>query len=173
MPTSTAISPTAKVRLPHQSIFEGERTPRSSSIRYAHTVPRIPIGTDTRNTKRQANGASTPPSTRPMNDPAIAATMLMPSASPRSLAPKASVRMAEELANKNAAPIPCTIRMTIIHRAPADPCSQVTDSKMQPTVNMAKPRLYIRTRPNMSPTRPRLTTSTAPTTRKPSSIHSR
>ena len=33
--------------------------------------------------------------------------------------------------------------------------------------------LYMRTRPNMSPRRPKLTTSTAVTTRKPISIHSR
>ena len=32
---------------------------------------------------------------------------------------------------------------------------------------MAKPRLYILTRPNMSPTRPRLTTRTAVTSRYP------
>ena len=38
---------------------------------------------------------------------------------------------------------------------------------------MAKPMLYMRTRPNMSPRRPKLTTSTAVTTRKPIIIHSR
>lgn len=48
----------------------------------AHTVPSSPTGTDTRNTSRQDTGASTPPSTRPMNDPAIAATMLIPSVQP-------------------------------------------------------------------------------------------
>ena len=32
-------------------------------------MPNIPNGTDTRNTSRQATGASTPPSTRPMNEP--------------------------------------------------------------------------------------------------------
>jgi hypothetical protein len=40
-------------------------------------------------------------------------------------------------------------------------------------VNTAKPRLYIRTRPYMSPTRPKLTTSTAVTSMKPISIHNR
>ena len=108
-----------------------------------------------------------------MNEPAIAATMLIPSASPRSSAGNASVRIAEEFAIRNAAPIPWTTRMTIIHIAPALPCSQVTDSRIEPAVKIAKPRLYIRTRPNMSPTRPRLTTSTAITTMNPSSIHSR
>ncbi len=81
--------------------------------------------------------------------------------------------MADELAIRNAAPIPWTTRITIIHRAPALPCIQVTDSRIDPAVKIAKPRLYMRTLPNMSPTRPRLTTSTAITTMKPSSIQSR
>ena len=38
---------------------------------------------------------------------------------------------------------------------------------------MAKPRLYILTRPYMSPRRPRLTTSTLVTTMKPRIIHNR
>ncbi len=63
--------------------------------------------------------------------------------------------------------------MMIIHSAPALPSSHVTDSRIEPSVKIAKPRLYIRTRPKMSPTRPRLTTSTAITTMKLSSIHSR
>ncbi len=108
-----------------------------------------------------------------MNEPAIAATMLIPRASPRSSAGNASVRMADELAIRNAAPTPCTTRMTIIHIAPFEPCIQVTESRIDPAVNTAKPRLYMRTRPNMSPTRPRLTTSTAITTMNPRSIHSR
>ena len=40
-------------------------------------------------------------------------------------------------------------------------------------MNTAKPMLYIRTRPNMSPRRPNDTTSTAVTTMKPMNIHSR
>jgi hypothetical protein len=40
-------------------------------------------------------------------------------------------------------------------------------------VKIANPRLYIFTRPNMSPIRPKVTTSTAITTRYPISIHSR
>ncbi len=61
----------------------------------------------------------------------------------------------------------------IRYSAPADPASQHTDSKMENVVKTAKPRLNILTRPNMSPRRPRLTTSTAMTTMKPISIHSR
>ena len=44
---------------------------------------------------------------------------------------------------------------------------------MEKNVKTAKPRLYMRTRPNMSPMRPKLTTSTAVTTMKPMSIHRR
>ena len=76
-----------------------------------------------------------------------------------------------ELANRNAPPTPWKIRMTMIHSAPAVPVSQVTDSRIEKIVKTAKPRLYILTRPYMSPTRPRLTTSTAVTSRKPMNIH--
>src|ERR1700677_3785860 len=61
--------------------------------------------------------------------------------------------------------------MIMIHSAPPAPVIQVTDNKIEKTVNTAKPRLYIRTRPYMSPTRPRLTTSTAVTRVNPIRIH--
>ncbi len=57
--------------------------------------------------------------------------------------------------------------------APAVPWSQVTARRMEKTVKTAKPRLKIFTRPNMSPTRPNDTTSTASTTMNPRSIQSR
>ena len=44
---------------------------------------------------------------------------------------------------------------------------------MENSAKMAKPMLYMRTRPNMSPRRPKLTTRTPVTTRKPIIIHSR
>src|SRR5580658_426463 len=59
----------------------------------------------------------------------------------------------------------------MIHSAPAAPVNQVTDNRMETTVNTAKPRLYIRTRPYMSPTRPKLTTRTAVTNRNPMKTH--
>ncbi len=55
--------------------------------------------------------------------------------------------------------------MAISHQAAAMPCIQVTDSKTENRANSANPRLNIFTRPNMSPRRPKLTTSTAVTTR--------
>ena len=107
-----------------------------------------------------------------MNEPAMAATLLMPSPSPRWSAGKASVTMAEELAKSMAPPTPCPTRMAMSHSAAAGPVSQVIESRTENRVNTAKPRLKMRTRPNMSPTRPRETTSTARTTMKPISIHS-
>ncbi len=112
MPTSTATSPTAKVTLPHQSILDGRRTPVSRSLRYAHTVPKSPTGTEIRNTRRHETGPRRPPRMSPMKDPAMAATVLMPKASPRWFSGKASVRMALEFANSNAPPTPCSTRIT-------------------------------------------------------------
>ena len=128
-------------------------------------VPSTPNGTEIRKTSRQSTGPSRPPSTSPMNDPAIAATWFRPRARPRWWVGKASVRMALELAISMAPPTPWKIRMAISHQAALVPCSQVTDSSTENAAKMAKPRLNIRTRPNMSPSRPKLTTRTAVTTR--------
>ncbi len=95
----------------------------------------------------------------------------MPIAFPRSFSGKASVRMALELANRKAPPTPWPKRIRMIHSAAPAPVIQVNDSRMENRVKMAKPRLYMRTRPYMSPTRPKLTTRTAVTSRKPMRIH--
>ena len=100
----------------------------------------------------------------PRKDPAIPATWFRPSARPRCSTGKVSVMMALEFAMSIAPPTPCRIRMAMSHSAAAVPCNQVTASRIEKTVNTAKPALYIRTRPNMSPRRPKLTTSTAVTT---------
>ena len=102
----------------------------------------------------------------------MAATLLMPRPRPRWWAGKASVMMADELAKSMAPPTPWPIRMVMSQMAPAVPVSQVTASRTEKAVKTAKPRLKIFTRPNMSPTRPRVTTSTASTTMKPISIQS-
>jgi len=80
--------------------------------------------------------------------------------------------MADELAKSMAPPTPWPTRMVMSQIAPWVPLSQVTARRTEKAVKTAKPRLKILTRPNMSPTRPRLTTSTASTTMKPISIHS-
>ena len=72
------ISPSAKVTLPHQSTRARLGVLRSSSFRYAHTVPNSPTGTEIRNTSRQSIGASRPPSTRPTNMPLTPTMLLMP-----------------------------------------------------------------------------------------------
>ena len=108
-----------------------------------------------------------------MNDPAMTAIEFRPSAVPRWLAGNASVRIAVEFANRKAPPMPWTHRQMISHSAAAAPCIQVTVRKIEATAKIAKPMLYIRTRPNMSPSRPNDTTSTAVTTMKPMNIHSR
>ena len=54
-----------------------------------------------------------------MNEPAMAATLLIPRAKPRWFSGKASVRMALELANRKAPPTPWKTRMMMSHRAPA------------------------------------------------------
>ncbi len=59
----------------------------------------------------------------------------------------------------------------MIHRAAAGPVIQVTASRIEKTVKIAKPSVYIRTRPKMSPTRPKLTTSTEVMSRNPIRIH--
>ncbi len=102
----------------------------------------------------------------------MAAVLLMPRPSPRLSAGNASVMMAEELAKSMAPPTPWPTRMVINQMAPAVPVSHVTARRTEKTVKTAKPRLKILTRPKMSPTRPRVTTSTARTTVNPMSIQS-
>ena len=76
-------SPTPKVTLPHQSMRASLRVPTSRSLRYAQTVPNTPIGTLIQNTARQSTSARMPPTTRPMNAPAMPAITLTPIAKPR------------------------------------------------------------------------------------------
>ena len=94
-----------------------------------------------RKMRRHETGASTPPSTSPIVEPAVAATMLNPIAMPRFSAGKASVRIAAEFANSIAPPKPWPTRIRISHSPPAEPFSQVTDRRIEKTVKTAKPRL--------------------------------
>ena len=64
--------------------------------------------------------------------------------------------MAEELAKSMAPPTPWPTRMPISHTRPGDPCQpRDRQAGWRTTVKTAKPRLKMRTRPNMSPTRPK------------------
>ena len=157
--------PTPKVTLPHQSMRAAFFVPSSRSLRYAQTVPNTPIGTLIQNTARQSTSARRPPATRPMNAPAMPAITLTPIAKPRWAAGNASVRIAAEFAVSSAPPMPCTTRHAISHSAPLEPVYGHSESASDAALNTAKPALYMRTRPKMSPRRPNVTTSTAVTTR--------
>ena len=133
--------------LPSQSIRALVRSPTSRRLKYDQTVPISPIGTETMNTSRQSTAASTPPRIRPMNEPEMPATWLIPIAMPRSLAGKASVRMAGELAISMAPPTAWITRKPISHIAPAGPVNGSNGSASAARPKMAKPALYIRTRP--------------------------
>ena len=149
--------------LPTQSMWALIRIPISFSCRYAHTVPKTPNGTLARNTHRQPASESTPPTRIPRKPPTIAAIMFVPNAKPSSSEGNASVMMAAELANSSAPPTPCTIRKMTSSSAPVEPVLQTTESRTDATVNQANPRLYIFTRPKMSPMRPTVTTTAAVT----------
>ena len=138
---SSEARPAAKVMLPHQSIRPLRLTLVSCSDLYAQTVPSTPIGTLTQKIERQSQEASTPPRTRPMNEPARAATMLMPSAMPRSLAGKASVMIAAELAISIEPPMAWTTRQPISQSAPCPPLNGSSERMIEQTVKIAKPRL--------------------------------
>ncbi len=155
--------PAAKERFPSQSIFALMRTPISFSLRYAQTVPKTPTGTFARNTQRQPTCESSPPTRMPKKEPRIAATMFIPRASPSCSEGKASVMIAAEFAMRSAPPMAWNIRRMTSSRAPLEPVLQTSDRRIAPTVNQAKPRLYIFTRPNMSPMRPTVTTTAADT----------
>jgi hypothetical protein len=71
--------------------------------------------------------------------------------------------MAAEFAMRSAPPIACTMRRMTSSRAPLEPVLHTNDSRTAETVNQAKPRLYIFTRPKMSPMRPTVTTTAADT----------
>ncbi len=64
-------------------------------------------------------------------------------------------------------------RQAISQTAPPPSWKGSKDNATAAMVKTMKPRLYIRTRPYMSPRRPKGTTRTAVTTRYPISIHSR
>ncbi len=97
--------------------------------------------------------------------PASAAIWLVPSAKPRRSGGNASVRIAAELAISIEPPIACRNRQPISHMRAVPPWNGSNDSRIEAIVNTTNPALYIFTRPNMSPSFPRLTTRTAWTRR--------
>ena len=76
-----------------------------------------------------------------MNEPAIAATMLIPSAMPRCCAGNASVRIAVELAISIAPPTACTTRKRISQSAPRPPVNGSRARAIEASVKIANPAL--------------------------------
>jgi len=111
----------------------------------------MPTGTFTRKIQRHDRTARiTPPATGPTMLPTAHVIELMPMARPRSPRGKASVMMAMPLAISIAPPTPWTRRKsTSWGPLPASAQSR------EPTVKTPNPRLYMRTRPNMSARRPK------------------
>ena len=97
-------------------------------------MPKRPTGTEIRKTSRQSIGASRPPRIRPTNIPLTPTMLLIPSAMPRWLEGKASVRIAAELASRQAPPIPWTSRKPTRKRAPLVPVIQSIASISEATV---------------------------------------
>ena len=73
--------------------------------------------------------------------------------------------MAAEFAMSSAPPMAWNIRRNTSSSAPAGPVLQTSDKRIAPRVNQANPRLYILTRPKMSPMRPTVTTTAAETSK--------
>ena len=99
------------------------------------------MGTPTQKIARQSHSESTPPISRPRNDPATAATMFTPSAIPRWFEGNASVRIAPDDAISIAPPIPWITRQPISHNAPASRSNGSKDSAIAAAVKTTNPRL--------------------------------
>ncbi len=127
--------------MPAQSIRPGVRTPSSLSERTLQMVPMMPIGTPTQKMACQWISESTPPISRPRNEPATAATMLTPSAMPRWLEGNASVRIAEDDDISIAPPTPWITRQPISQIAPPSRWNGSKDSAMAARVKTTKPML--------------------------------
>jgi hypothetical protein len=69
--------------------------------------------------------------------------------------------------------MPWTTRNPIRALAPVVAVNGISARAIDAAVKTAKPALYMRTRPKMSPMRPKVTTSTAVTTMYPCSNHRR
>ena len=117
---------------------------------YAQIVANTPKGTLIQKIDCQPRRAvRTPPATRPIKAPAVPATWLSPSARPRSETGNASVRIAALFANKSPAPMPWTSR----NRTRLVPFGARLH-RPDPIVKIANPKLYRRTRPYRSASRP-------------------
>ena len=94
-------------------------------------MPKTPTGTLTQKTSRQSMAASIPPSTRPMNEPAMAAIMLMPERHAALVRGEGVGQDGGGVGHQEAPPTPWITRKTISSMAPAGPVLHVSDSRIE------------------------------------------
>ena len=114
IPYTSPVSPMTKTAVP------GRSRPRRTSVFASscstsapHAAPARPSGTLNQKTQCQEIATSTPPSTGPSTSPTAATMVFVPIARPSSCRGNASVTSAAEFANRNAPPMPCTIRQAM------------------------------------------------------------
>ena len=145
VPTVTSIAPgTSRLG---RTASGCSRTGTNSGIAMSRATP---IGTLMANTHRQpASDVSTPPSTTPRAEPALASADHTPSALPR-LGPVYSVMtVASAAGDISAAPTPCSARPTSRTAAPPESAHTIDDA-----MNSDKPSRVTRRAPTRSAIRP-------------------
>ena len=105
---------------------------------------------------RQSISIRTPPASGPIASASAETAAQMPSARGCSAAGKALQTSASESESIGAAPAPCRTRPTI-----SPTWSPAAPETTEPTAKTTMPAMKTRLRPNMSPSRPAVTTSTA------------
>src|SRR5215216_1799140 len=110
-------------------------------------VPKMPNGTLTRNTARQLVSASSPPISSPMNEPASAATWLMPRAHAALTDGEGVGEDGHGVGHEQGPADPLDDAQADRSSAPAEPTSGVKASAIEARVKIRNPALYIRTRP--------------------------
>ncbi len=124
----------------------------------AHAVTRkakAPIGRLIQKIARQSTSTRMPPTSGPIASATAEMPAQMPSARGCSSAGNALQTIASESGSIGAAPMPCRTRPQI--RVSSSPA---TADSTEPSAKMTVPTRYIRLRPNMSPSRPAVTTRT-------------
>jgi hypothetical protein len=149
-PTLSAAKPAQSSRLPAPGSVD------SGAAASVIAMPRTETGRFIQKITRQSSSISTPPASGPIASATADTAAQMPSARGCSSLGKTLQTSASESESIGAAPTPCSTRPRIsaswLSAAP-----ETTDPIAKKTIPTRKTRL----RPNMSPSRPAVTTSTA------------
>ncbi len=119
-------------------------------------IPTAATGRFIQKIKRQSISIRTPPASGPMPSATAETAAQMPSARGCSAEGKALQTRASESESIGAAPAPCSTRPKI-----SPTWSPAAPETTEPIAKTAMPAMKTRLRPNMSPSRPAVTTSTA------------